>query len=86
MEYILFGAAGAVIALGLVALGFFIGWKAGPAWRAHTARVRAQEASEEERRQLIEEQQAFRNLLGYNTDTAYGLNRGLREMYGGDGA
>ena len=86
MEYILFGAVGAVTALGLVALGFFIGWKAERVWRAHMGRVSAEEASEEERRQLIEEQQAFRSLLGYNADTAYGMNRSIREMYGGDEA
>ena len=46
--------------------------------RERTAGTRAQsEANEEEKRVLLEEQQAFEDMLHYNMDTAYGMkNRG----------
>ena len=82
MYNFIFGAVGAVTVVALIALGVFIGWKANNAFRAHSNRVAAEEASEEERRQLIADQRAFESMLSYNQDTAYGLNKGLSEMVG----
>ena len=82
MEYLVYGALGTLAVLALLTLGCFIGWKANTAFRQHSTRVAAEEASEEERRQLQAEQRAFENMLNYNQDTAYGLNKGLEEMVG----
>ena len=82
MYNFIFGAVGALAVVALVAVGVFIGWKANDAFRAHSNRVAAEEASEEERRQLIADQRAFECMLNYNQDTAYGMNKGLDEMVG----
>ncbi len=82
MEYLIYGALGTLTVLGLLTLGVFIGWKANNAFRKHSNRVAAEEASEEERRQLIAEQRAFESMLNYNPDTAYGMNKGLDDLEG----
>lgn len=82
MNNFIFGAVGALFVMAMVAVGIYIGWKANDAFRKHSTRVAAQEASEEERRQLIAEQKAFDNMLNYNQDTAYGLNVGVSELAG----
>lgn len=82
MEYLIYGALGVLVVLALLALGIFVGWKANTAFRLHSTRVAAEEASEEERRQLVADQRAFESMLNYNQDTAYGLNKGLDEMVG----
>ena len=82
MQYFVFGAVGAVSVMALLTIGVFIGWKANTAFRKHSSRVAAEEASEEERRQLIADQRAFETMLNYNQDTAYGLTKSLSEMVG----
>ena len=82
MQYLIFGALGTLAVLALLALGVFIGWKANNSFRTHSTRVAAEEASEEERRQLLAEQKAFESMLNYNPETAYGMNKGLDEMEG----
>lgn len=84
MLYALYGAVGITAVLLLLALGCAIGWKLRKAWEAHTRRAVADEASEEERRAMKAEQQAFESMLNYNMDTAYGLNMSLEEMARGD--
>lgn len=82
MDNFIFGAVGALAVIALVALGAFIGWKANNAFRAHSTRVAAEEASEEERLRMVADQRAFETMLNYNQDTAYGLSKGLDEMAG----
>ena len=82
MANFILGAVGALVVVALIAIGVFVGWQANNAFRAHSTRVAAEEASEEERRQLLAEQRAFESMLNYNQDTAYGLNKGLDEMVG----
>jgi hypothetical protein len=82
MHNFIFGAVGALSVMVLIAIGIFIGWKANNAFRLHSTRVAAEEASEEERRQLLAEQKAFDSMLNYNQDTAYGMNKGLSDMVG----
>ena len=43
---VVFGAVGVLAVLGLLALGFFMGWTGRQKWTQHTARAVAQEASE----------------------------------------
>ena len=76
MIYLIYGVGGVLLALGLLVLGFAAGWKGRAAWQEHTKRAVVQEATEEEKRQLEAEQKAFAGLLNYNTETAYGMERG----------
>lgn len=80
MQNVIFGALGVLLVLGLLALGFFMGWKGWELWTRHTTRAVEQEISEQERRAFLAQQKAFDDLLGYNAETAYGLNRGLEEL------
>ena len=82
MQYLIYGALGTLAVLALLTLGVFIGWKANNSFRIHSTRVAAEEASEEERRQLLAEQKAFESMLNYNPETAYGMTKGLDEMEG----
>ena len=82
MVNIILGAVGALAVMLLIALGVFIGWNANNAFRSHSNKVAAEEASEEERRQLLADQRAFEAMLNYNQDTAYGMHKGLDEMAG----
>lgn len=73
MEFI-YGALGVVLALGLFAFGVFVGWRIKGRMIEAARRSYAEEITEKER----EEQEAFSALMGYNIDTAYGLNEGVR--------
>lgn len=84
MTYVLYGAAGILAVLGLLALGGAMGWKIHGVWLDHTRKAVAKEATEEERRLLTEQQRAFEGMLHYNTEQAYGLTRRLEELAGGD--
>lgn len=69
MEYVLYGFAGALAVIALLGLGFFVGWKVHKGSRVVTAK----ELEERERRQLVQEQEAFRVLQNYNIERAYGM-------------
>ena len=74
MTEVLFGALGALAALGLLGGGFCLGWKV-RRWAALRSVEKEEKQSElEERRRMIAEQKAFRQMLNYNTETAYGMN------------
>lgn len=81
----IFGALGVLLVLGLLALGFFMGWRARILWRTHTHQAVRQEISEKERLAFEAQQKAFDDLMSYNTETAYGMNKGLNEIYGEGG-
>jgi len=72
MTEMLLGAAGALVALMLLGIGFAVGWKASR-W-ATGGNGRTEESSEEERRRLMAEQKAFHQIMNYNAETAYGMN------------
>ena len=81
----IYGALGMLAVLGLLAVGAFLGWKfTGMFERYRRERVQ-EEVTQEQRRQLAAQQQAFEEMLRYNQDTAYGL-AGLNAMQGGDEA
>lgn len=76
MIYLVYGAVGTLAVLGLLACGIFIGWKANDAFAKHSRQKAAEEATEEQKRMLMAQQQAFEEMLGYNADTAYGVTGG----------
>ena len=84
MSYLVYGAGGMLAVLLLLAAGAFLGWRANDAFGKYSARRAAAEATEEQLRQLAAQQQAFESMLGYNQDTAYGLNAGLSAAEGGE--
>ena len=84
MTYVLYGALGMLLALGFLACGTFAGWKLRGSWQEHTKKVVAEEATEEERKRLVEEQHAFESMLNYNPEQAYGMNKSLEELARGD--
>lgn len=73
MEFI-YGALGVVVTILLFAAGVFTGWKVREQVYASTRKIYAKELTEKERQQLIEDQTAFSELMGYNIEVAYGLN------------
>lgn len=80
MMNIVFGAVGVLAVLGLLALGFFMGWTGRQKWTQHTARAAAQEASEQEKREAEAFNRAFDQMMHYNAETAYGVNVPLSEI------
>jgi hypothetical protein len=66
----LIGILGFVLAAAVFCGGFALGWK----WREVKYRPPTpEELGQEERRRLIQEQKAFRDLMNYNVEMAYGL-------------
>lgn len=80
MQNVIYGALGVLLVLGLIALGFFIGWRSRVLWVQHTHRAVTEELTEQERRELHAQQKAFDGLMSYNAETAYGLNTSLDEL------
>lgn len=73
----IYNALGIIAALLLFAAGVFTGWRV-KEWLIQAARKSyAAELTEKEREELKAEQEAFSALMGYNIDTAYGLNEGV---------
>lgn len=81
---ILYGALGVLLALVLLGLGFFAGWRGHGQWLRHTSRAVSEELSEQQRRELDAQRRAFDELMSYNTETAYGMQRGLDALTGGE--
>ena len=80
MEFI-YGLIGAFIGIGLFLLGFFVGRQAEkPVKIVKAEAVDGEngadiERMEKERQRLEAEQRAFRNLVGYSADIAYGVEK-----------
>lgn len=75
MIHLMYGAVGALSVLALLLLGGLAGWKANEVFNSRAKPCAAEDATEEQRRQLRLQQQAFEEMLHYNQDTAYGTNR-----------
>lgn len=70
---IVYGFLGAIIALGVFAAGAFCGWRLNERMREKRAVIAEQQLGEAERERLRKEQEAFRTMLNYNADQAYGF-------------
>jgi hypothetical protein len=68
----IYGFLGAILALGVFATGVICGWRLNEKMREKKAVIAEQQVGEEERRRLKAEQDAFRQLINYNTSVAYG--------------
>lgn len=73
MVYIIYGAVGVLLGLAICAGCIYLGWRGHAKFVEHTRTAEAKELGEQERARLIEQQQAFRSMMDYSTDVAYGL-------------
>ena len=71
---IVFGFVGAILALLIFFGGVMVGWRGYEKMQKKNAIIAAKEMGEAERRRLQQEQDAFRTMLNYNAETAYGIN------------
>ena len=74
MTEFLMGALGAIAVLTLLAGGFLLGWRAAGGKSRNRGADMEKEAGMDERRRMLEEQKAFREMLNYNAETAYGMH------------
>lgn len=70
----LYGFIGFILALVLFGSGVFCGFKGGEKLREKNRAAVEKQMGEEERKRLLEEQAAFRTLVNYSPEMAYGLN------------
>lgn len=75
MLNIVYGALGMILVLLLFAAGMYVGYKLNARKAAdEAAKARKPETpAETERRRLIEDQNAFRQMMGYSAEVAYGI-------------
>ena len=64
---------GVLLGLAICAGCVYLGWRGHAKFVEHTRTAEAKELGEQERARLIEQQQAFRSMMDYSTDIAYGL-------------
>lgn len=76
MTGVLYGFFGALLALGLFTAGAVAGWSAHKAVVAHDQTKAVEEATEQERLELLREQEAFTQLMGYSAADAYQISKG----------
>ena len=74
MEFVI-GFAGMLVCTLLLVGGVAIGWKLKAADDKRTQRVTSEALTEKQKRALLEEQEAWRELHNYNVETAYDLPR-----------
>ena len=75
----LFGALGAVLALGLFNAGVFVGWRL----HGRFCRPKADSPDEDSIRQMKAEQDAFRQLTHYSAEVAYGIQPAGNDSFAG---
>lgn len=75
----LYGALGALATLLVLSAGICIGWML----HGRHAKPKAPPVEEQELRRMAAEQNAFRELMHYSADTAYGIGNPLQKE--GDG-
>lgn len=71
----IFGLIGALVGIGIFMFGFWFGRETYKPKKTETADPTEDELNriQEERRRFLEDQQAFRELMNYNADMAYGV-------------
>ena len=80
MPDIMWGVVGTLMTLGVVAGAFIFGWKANDIYRRKMVRAEAKALSEKEKERQREDAEAFRQLLEYSPEMAYGMKA---EKFGG---
>ena len=70
MASVLYGLLGFLLAAALMSGGFVLGWKL---HARQTKPPTPEELGAQDRQRLINEQNAFRDMMNYNADVAYGL-------------
>lgn len=75
MLQIVCALAGLLLGAGLFALGFFAARDRARIQSRTESRTDGEAPSDEERRRFEDDRRAFRALMGYNADVAYGLER-----------
>ena len=72
---LLIGLIGALVGIGLFLAGFFMGKAQGKPWAPVEVPMTDDEVAKaiEERERMIAEQQAFRKLMNYGVEQAYGM-------------
>ena len=75
MEYILYGAIGALLTVALFSAGVYTGWRVHIRYAEKTAAVVHTKLTEEEKKRQREDAQAFDQLVNYSPEMAYGLHR-----------
>jgi hypothetical protein len=80
MTYVLYGAAGILAVLLLLAGGVLLGWKLKGVYEQHTRQTAEDTRTEEQKRQVRQEQAAFEAMMHYNIDTAYGQDKTLESL------
>ena len=81
MEFLI-GAVGAVSVMLLFAAGIFVGWKLRAADEKRRVRKTAAELTEQQVREMKEQQEAFRQMQNYTPEIAYGYK--VKDALGGD--
>ena len=71
----LFGMLGAILCIGIFCFGFWLGKEMNQPKKIDPTKPTDEELAQiqEERRRLIQDQEAFRELMNYNVDVAYGV-------------
>lgn len=73
MPDIMWGVVGTLMTLAIVAGVFILGWKANDIYRAKMVKAEARVLSEKEKKRQEEDAEAFRQLLDYSAEVAYGM-------------
>ena len=73
MPDIMWGVVGTLMTLAVVAGAFILGWKANDIYRAKMVKAEARTLSEKEKQRQKEDAEAFRQLLEYSPEMAYGI-------------
>ena len=78
---LLIGLIGALVGIGLFIAGFFLGKSQAKPWRPADITPMSDDEAEKiraERERMIADQQAFRQLMNYGVEQAYGISGGLK--------
>ena len=72
---IIIGMLGAFVGVGIFVFGFWLGKEMNKPKKVDPSEPTEDELNriQEERRRFLEDQEAFRNLMNYNADMAYGV-------------
>ena len=73
MVYIIYGVVGALLGIAVCAGCFWLSWRTQAKVSERFRKTEAKELGEQERAMLIEQQQAFRSMMNYSPEIAYGI-------------